>query len=88
MATRLERMEESLANYKAKIVETEGKIAEEKKALIAKRGEAEAKLAEAKKKFDDLYGSLPTIPTGPAETAEADNTEDTNDSLFDAPVEG
>jgi len=61
MATRIERMEESLENYKAKIVEITGKIEEEKKALIGKRAEAEAKLAEAKKKFDDLYGSLPTM---------------------------
>ena len=63
MATRIERMEESLENYKAKIVEITGKIEKEKEALIGKRAEAEAKLAEAKKKFDDLYGNLPTIPT-------------------------
>ena len=60
--TRIERMEESLVNYQAKIVEITAKIEVEKKALIAKRGEAEAKLAEAKKKFDDLYGNLPTLP--------------------------
>ena len=62
MATRIERMEESLVNYQNKIIEITGKIEEEKKALIGKRAEAEAKLAEAKKKFDDLYGNLPTLP--------------------------
>ena len=56
-------MEESLENYKAKIIEITGKIEAEKVALIAKRGEAEAKLAEAKAKFDALYGSLPELPT-------------------------
>lgn len=81
MATRIERMEESLENYKKKIVEIEGKIAAEKEALIGKRAEAEAKLAEAKAKFDALYGDLPTLPTGPEETATAENTEQ---SLFDA----
>jgi len=60
--TRIERMEESLKNYQTKIVEITEKIEKEKEALIGKRAEAEAKLAEAKKKFDDLYGNLPTLP--------------------------
>ena len=63
MATRIERMEESLLNYQNKIIEITGKIEEEKKALIGKRAEAEAKLAEAKAKFDALYGDLPEVPT-------------------------
>lgn len=58
MATRIERMEESLKNYEAKIVEITAKIEEEKKALIGKRADAEKKLAEAKAKFDALYGNL------------------------------
>lgn len=82
MATRIERMQESLENYKKKIVEIEGKIEEEKKNLVAKRGEAEAKLAEAKAKFDALYGDLPTLPTGPEETATAEDNKE--QSLFDA----
>ncbi|RLA59455.1 MAG: hypothetical protein DRQ78_10595 [Epsilonproteobacteria bacterium] len=62
MATRIERMEESLENYEKKIIEIKEKIEKEKEALIAKRGEAEAKLAEAKAKFDALYGNLPELP--------------------------
>jgi len=62
MATRIERMEESLENYKAKIIEIQEKIVKEKEALIGKREEAEKKLAEAKAKFDALYGNLPTLP--------------------------
>ncbi len=60
--TRIERMEESLKNYHTKIEEITAKIAKEKEALVGKRAEAEAKLAEAKKKFDDLYGDLPELP--------------------------
>jgi len=63
MATRLERMQESLENYKKKIVEIEQKIEDEKAKLIANRQEAEKKLAEAKAKFDALYGNLPELPT-------------------------
>jgi len=63
MATRIERMQESLENYKKKIIETEAKIKAEKEALVGKREEAEKKLAEAKAKFDALYGDLPTLPT-------------------------
>ena len=62
MATRIERMQESLENYKVKIIEIEEKIAKEKEALIGKREEAEKKLAEAKAKFDALYGDLPELP--------------------------
>ena len=62
MATRIERMEESLTNYRKKIVEIEEKIEKEKRTLIAKRAEAEAKLAEAKAKFDATYGNLPELP--------------------------
>ncbi len=62
MATRIERMQESLENYRVKIIEIEEKIAKEKEALIGKREEAEKKLAEAKAKFDALYGDLPTLP--------------------------
>ena len=63
MATRIERMQESLKNYETKIIEITKKIEEEKEALIGKREEAEKKLAEAKAKFDALYGDLPTLPT-------------------------
>ena len=63
MATRIERMQESLENYKTKIIEITKKIEDEKEALIGKREEAEKKLAEAKAKFDALYGDLPTLPT-------------------------
>jgi len=63
MATRIERMEESLENYKKKIIEITQKIEDEKKALIEKRADAEKKLAEAKAKFDALYGNLPELPT-------------------------
>lgn len=74
MATRIERMEESLKNYEAKIVEITAKIEEEKKALIGKRADAEKKLAEAKAKFDALYGNL-------EENESTD--ESTENSLFD-----
>ncbi len=82
--TRIERMEESLANYKVKIIEIEEKIAKEKENLIAKRGEAEAKLAEAKAKFDALYGDLPAVPT---ETTELPPVAG-NKALFDTPKKG
>lgn len=78
MATRIERMEESLANYKAKIIEIEGKIEDEKRALIGKRADAEAKLAEAKAKFDALYGDLPTVDEGINETTAQTTMFDTN----------
>ena len=80
MATRIERMEESLKNYKEKIIEIEGKIADEKKNLIAKRGEAEAKLAEAKAKFDALYGDLGEETT---EAVTEDGPENDSNGLFD-----
>ncbi len=64
MATRIERMEESLANYKAKIIEIEGKIKDEKEALIGKRADAEKKLQEAKDKFDAMYKDIPLAPVG------------------------
>ena len=44
MATRIERMQESLENYKKKIIEIEDKIEKEKESLIAKKGDAESKL--------------------------------------------
>ncbi len=79
MATRIERMQESLVNYEKKIEEITEKIALEKEALIAKRGDAEKKLAEAKAKFAALYGDL-----------DAESTEEVSDNngLFDQEVEG
>jgi len=62
MATRLERMQESLANYKKKIIETEQKIADEKASLLAKREEAKKKLDEANAKFKALYDNLAPLP--------------------------
>ena len=78
MATRIERMEESLKNYENKIVEIKEKIELEKKALIEKRAEAEKKLAEAKAKFDALYGNLPTAE----DAVDGENTEDNENTLF------
>jgi len=60
--TRLERMQESLANYEKKIIETKEKIAAEQASLLAKRDEAKAKLDEANAKFAALYDSLPALP--------------------------
>ena len=81
MATRIERMEESLANYEKKIIEIKEKIEEEKKALIGKRAEAEAKLAEAKAKFDALYGDLPEVDEAATELPPVNE----GTTMFDAP---
>ncbi len=72
-------MEDSLKNYEAKIVEITEKIAKEKEALIGKREEAEKKLAEAKAKFDAIYGDLPTLPTG----NDVNENDDSEKTLFD-----
>lgn len=77
--TRIERMQESLVNYENKIIEITAKIEEEKKALLAKRGDAEKRLAEAKAKFAALYGDLE------AEVVIEEIAENTaeNNGLFD-----
>ncbi len=80
MATRIERMQESLVNYEKKIEEITEKIALEKEALIAKRGDAEKKLAEAKAKFAALYGDLDAEEETAIENV-ATATE--NNDLFD-----
>ena len=79
MATRIERMQESLVNYEKKIVEITAKIEEEKVALQAKRGDAEKKLAEAKAKFAALYGDLNDDNT----TDDAPVEQETTNDLFD-----
>jgi|LGOV01.1.fsa_nt_gb hypothetical protein len=76
-------MQESLVNYEKKIVEITEKIALEKEALIAKRGDAEKKLAEAKAKFAALYGDLDDVDEGQG----AENAQE-NNGLFDQEVEG
>ncbi len=80
MATRIERMQESLANYEKKIIEIKDKIEKEKESLVAKRGEAEAKLAEAKAKFAALYGNLDEDTT---ENGAEDTAENSDNALFD-----
>lgn len=78
-------MQESLANYEAKIIEITANIAKEKEALIAKRGDAEKKLAEAKAKFDALYGDLPESPAVGNDTTTTELPEIEAPTMFDAP---
>ncbi len=58
MATRLERLEESLAKAQAKIPEIETKIQEERAKIESKRDEEMKKFLEQKAKFEALYGAL------------------------------
>ena len=58
MATRLERLEESLVKAQARIPEIEANIAEELAKVEARRDAEVAKFLEQKAKFEKLYGSL------------------------------
>jgi translation initiation factor 2 beta subunit (eIF-2beta)/eIF-5 len=76
MATRLDRLEESLQKYYQKIEETKQKIEEEKQKIIARKDEEERKLKEAMERYQKMFGTLPG-----QETEETKTTDD-NDVTY------
>ena len=59
MATRLERLEESLEKAHVRVREIEGNIQAEREKVLAKKDEETKKMIEMKAKFEALYGKLP-----------------------------
>jgi len=59
MATRLERLEESLEKAHVRVTEIKANIDAEREKVLAKRDEETKKMIEMKAKFEALYGKLP-----------------------------
>jgi len=59
MATRYERLEESLEKAYARIEEIKVNLETEKSKILEKREEETKKMIEMKAKFEALYGKLP-----------------------------
>jgi predicted nucleic acid-binding Zn-ribbon protein len=69
MATRLERLEESLVKARGRIEEIETKITEERQKIQDNKEAELKKFMEQKEKFEKLYGALPDVDTSDAPAA-------------------